>query len=238
MELEEFKNIIIEKSRKIKIEIDDYKAKQFFEYMNLVVEWNNNINLTSITEPNDVILKHFIDSLTIYKYVKESKVIDVGTGAGFPGIPIKIADKDVNITLLDSLNKRINFLNEVIGKLELDNITAIHGRVEEVARNKEYRECFDVAVSRAVAPLNVLLEYMIPLVKVGGKCICMKGSNRDEEIEASKNALKRLNAEIESIESFELPGTDMKRNIIIVKKLDKTDNVFPRKAGTPSKKPL
>jgi len=238
MELEEFKNIIIEKSRKIKIEIDDYKAKQFFEYMNLVVEWNNNINLTSITEPNDVILKHFIDSLTIYKYVKESKVIDVGTGAGFPGIPIKIADKDVNITLLDSLNKRINFLNEVIGKLELDNITAIHGRVEEVARNKEYRECFDVAVSRAVAPLNVLLEYMIPLVKVGGKCICMKGSNAEEEIETSKNALKKLNAEIETVESFELPGTDMKRNIVVVKKIRKTDNAFPRKAGTPSKKPL
>lgn len=238
MELNEFKKKILEKGKEIKVDITENQVELFYEYMNLLVEWNNNINLTSITEPDDVILKHFIDSLTVCKYVKNVSVIDVGTGAGFPGVPLKIVDKDVNITLLDSLNKRINFLNEVIDSLELYNIKAVHGRVEEVARNKEYRECFDVAVSRAVAPLNVLLEYMIPLVKVGGKCICMKGSNAEEEIETSKNALKRLNAEIELVESFELPGTDMKRNIIVVKKLGKTDNVFPRKAGTPSKKPL
>lgn len=238
MELNEFKKKITEKGKEIKVDITENQTELFYEYMNLLVEWNNNINLTSITEPNEVILKHFIDSLTIYKYIKNASVIDVGTGAGFPGIPLKIIDKDENITLLDSLNKRINFLNEVIDNLRLENIKAIHGRVEEVARDKTYRESFDIAVSRAVAPLNVLLEYMVPLVKVGGKCICMKGSNVEEEIRISKNALKRLNAEIESVENFELPGTDMKRNIIVVKKLDKTDNVFPRKAGTPSKKPL
>jgi len=238
MELQEFKKAIIEKGKDINIEISENQAETFFNYMNLLIEWNNNINLTSITEPNDVVLKHFIDSITIYKYVKDSKVIDVGTGAGFPGIPLKILDEDMNITLLDSLNKRINFLNEVIRKLELENINTVHGRVEEVARNKEYREGFDVAVSRAVAPLNVLLEYMIPMVKVGGKCICMKGSNINEEIENSKNALKRLNCEIEEVESFKLPGSDIKRNIVIVRKKEETDKVFPRKAGTPAKKPL
>ena len=238
MELEDFKKVIIEKGKEINVELDDNKSEMFYEYMNMLVEWNKNINLTSITEPNDVILKHFIDSLTAYKYMKNASVIDVGTGAGFPGLPLKILDKDINITLLDSLNKRINFLNEVIETLGLEKIKTIHGRVEEVARNKEYRECFDVAVSRAVAPLNVLLEYMIPLLKVGGKCICMKGSNAEEEIEISKNSLKRLNAEVEIVESFNLPWTDMKRNIVVVKKLAKTDNVFPRKAGTPSKKPL
>lgn len=238
MELEDFKKLIIKKGKEINIELDEDKSVMFYTYMNMLVEWNEKINLTSITEPNDVILKHFIDSLTAYKHLKNASVIDVGTGAGFPGIPLKILDEDVEITLLDSLNKRINFLNEVIDKLGLENIKTIHGRVEEVARNKEYREGFDIAVSRAVAPLNVLLEYMIPLIKVGGKCVCMKGSNVEEEIKQSANALKRLNAEIEIVESFELPGTDMKRNIVVVKKLGKTDKVFPRKAGTPSKKPL
>lgn len=238
MELNEFKKSIIEKAKEIKIELDENKAEMLYKYMNTLIEWNNNINLTSITEPKEIIIKHFIDSLTSYKYLKNASVIDVGTGAGFPGIPLKIVDKDINITLLDSLNKRINFLNEVVNDLQLENIHAIHGRVEEVARNKQYRESFDIAISRAVAPLNVLLEYMIPLVKVGGKCICMKGSNAEEEIELSKNALKRLNAEIEIVESFKLPGTDMKRNIVVVKKIAKTDKGFPRKAGTPSKKPL
>jgi len=238
MELNEFKKKIIEKGKEIKVDITENQADLFYEYMNLLIDWNNNINLTSITEPNDVILKHFIDSLTADKYVKNARVVDVGTGAGFPGIPLKIIDKDIKITLLDSLNKRINFLNEAIDKLGLKNINAIHGRVEEVARNKEYRESFDIAISRAVAPLNVLLEYMIPLIKVEGKCVCMKGSNVEEEIKQSANALKRLNAEIEIVESFNLPGTDMKRNIVVVKKLAKTDKVFPRKAGTPSKKPL
>jgi len=238
MELNEFEKIIIEKGKEINIDLNEKKAELFYEYMNMLVEWNKNINLTSITEPNDVVLKHFIDSLTAYKHAKNMSVIDVGTGAGFPGIPLKIIDKEMNITLLDSLNKRVNFLNEVINKLELENIKAVHGRVEEIARDKEYRENFDIAISRAVAPLNVLLEYLIPLVKVGGKCICMKGSNVEEEIETSRNALNKLNAEIELVESFKLPGTDMKRNIVIIKKIGKTDKAFPRKAGTPSKKPL
>ena len=223
------------------IAVDDKMLNDFNIYREILVDWNQKMNLTGIEDEKEVFIKHFLDSVSAVTndYIKDGlSIIDVGTGAGFPGLPLRICLRNTKVTLLDSLNKRINFLNEVIGKLELDNITAIHGRVEEVARNKEYRECFDVAVSRAVAPLNVLLEYMIPLVKVGGKCICMKGSNAEEEIETSKNALKKLNAEIETVESFELPGTDMKRNIVIVKKIAKTDKVFPRKAGTPSKKPL
>ena len=195
------------------------------------------MNLTAITEPNEVILKHFIDSLTIANLIeKDQKIIDVGTGAGFPGIPLSIV-KEENITLLDSLNKRITFLEEVINKLELKNIKAIHARVEEFAKNKKERESYDIATSRAVAPLNVLLEYLLPLVKVGGICICMKGSNT-EEIEEAKNALKILGGEIEKIEKITLPESDITRNIIIVKKVKETPSKYPRKPGTPSKEPI
>ena len=195
------------------------------------------MNLTAITEPNEVILKHFIDSLTIANLIeKDQKVIDVGTGAGFPGIPLSIV-KEENITLLDSLNKRIIFLEEVINKLELKNIKAIHARVEEFAKNKKERESYDIATSRAVASLNVLLEYLLPLVKLNGICICMKGSNT-EEIEEAKNALKILGGEIEKIERITLPESDITRNIVIVKKVRETLLKYPRKPGIPSKEPI
>lgn len=239
MEKKEFLNEIKEKSKLLEIELDEKQKENFWEYMKLLLEWNEKINLTAITEHKDIIIKHFIDSLTILKKIKNNdKIIDVGTGAGFPGIPLKIANNTLDVLLLDSLNKRINFLNEVISKLNLKNINSIHARVEEVGKNKIYREKYDVATSRAVANLNVLAEYMIPLVKIGGKCICMKGPDIDEEIEKSKNAIKRLGGKIESIEKIIIPSTDIKRTIIIIKKESETPEKFPRKPGLPSKEPL
>lgn len=237
MEFEVFSKELKNKAKQINIVLEEKQIENFYNYMNLLLEWNEKMNLTAITEPNEVILKHFIDSLTIANLIeKDQKVIDVGTGAGFPGIPLSIV-KEENITLLDSLNKRITFLEEVINKLELKNIKAIHARVEEFAKNKKERESYDIATSRAVAPLNVLLEYLLPLVKIGGKCICMKGSNT-EEIEKAKNALKILGGEIEKIEKITLPESDIERNIIIVKKVKETPSKYPRKPGTPSKEPI
>lgn len=239
MEYNEFSEKLINTGKMIDTEITDIQANKLYKYMNLLIDWNKKINLTAITEPNDIILKHFIDSITIEKYLNNnSKMIDIGTGAGFPGIPVSIMREDINVLLMDSLNKRIKFLDEVINATELKNVDTIHGRAEELARNKDYRGKFDVATSRAVAALNVLLEYMIPFVKVGGYCICMKGSNVEEEINNSKNALKELKCSIEDVIQFELPGTDYGRNIIIIRKNEETPKRYPRKAGTPSKEPL
>ena len=229
----------IGKLKEFNIEINEEQIKSFEKYMNLLLEWNEKINLTAITQPDEVKLKHFVDSLTVLKYINDDdKVIDIGTGAGFPGIPLKIMKGNTKITLLDSLNKRINFLNIVIETLNLRNIQAIHGRAEEIARNKLYREKYDVAVSRAVANLSTLTEYMLPFVKVGGKCICMKGANVNEEIEKAKNAIKELGGEIERVDNFYLSDNDNERNIIVIKKIKETNPKYPRKAGMPSKEPL
>lgn len=237
MNLEEFSIDLKEKSNKIDVKIKDKEVEQFYEYMNSLLEWNEKINLTAITDPKEVILKHFIDSITIQKYIqKENSVVDVGTGAGFPGIPLNIVNNEAKYTLVDSLNKRIKFLDEIIDKLNLKNIETVHSRAEDFA--KENRETYDVATSRAVAALNVLLEYLLPLVKVGGLCICMKGSNVQEEIEASSNALKILGGQIEKVEQITLPDSDIIRNIVIVRKVTKTSSKYPRKAGLPSKEPL
>lgn len=239
MKYDDFSKILIEKCKEINIEINEQQAKKYYKYMNLLIEWNEKMNLTAIVEPNDIIMKHFVDSLTIQKYIKkDSKVIDVGTGAGFPGLPLCIYREDTKFILMDSLNKRIKFLDEVINQNQLKNVDTIHGRAEEIAKNKEYREEFDGATSRAVAPLNILLEYMLPFVKIGGYCICMKGSNIDEELKKSNRALEVLKGKIELVEKFELPGTDYGRNIIIIKKIGNISNKYPRKAGTPSKEPI
>lgn len=223
----------------LNLDFSDEKLKKFFDFMNLLLEKNKVMNLTGITEPKEVILKHFIDSLTILKYINENgSVIDVGTGAGFPGIPLKIVEDSLEITLLDSLNKRINFLNEVIENISLDKTKTIHGRAEDFGQDAAYREKYDVAVSRAVAPLNILLEYMLPFVKVGGKCICMKGSNCDEEIENAKNAIEILGGKIEKTEKFNLPNSDNNRTILVIKKTKKTSVQYPRKAGISTKNPL
>ena len=220
-------------------ELTEEMQQQFEDYMNLLLEWNEKINLTAITEQDDIILKHFVDSLTINKYIEQGKsVIDMGTGAGFPGVPLKIARKDLKITLVDSLNKRIKFLDEVIEKLKLEKIETLHFRAEEFGQNKKYRETFDIATSRAVANLSTLAEYLLPLVKVGGKCLCMKGSEIKEELENSKKAIQILGGEIEKIEEFTLPESDIKRAIITIKKVKSTPNKYPRKPGTPAKDPL
>ena len=236
MNIEEFSKVLNDKAKQIGIELSEQKISKFYRYMNLLIDWNEKMNLTAITEPNEVILKHFVDSLTINKYIEtHSKIIDVGTGAGFPGIPISIVN-NVEITLLDSLNKRINFLNEVINEINIKDIETIHSRVEDFGIKN--REKYDIATSRAVAALNVLLEYLLPLVKVGGKCICMKGSGAGEEIENAKKAINILGGEIEKIEELELPESDIKRTIIIIKKVKETPRKYPRKAGLPSKEPI
>ena len=239
MEFNKFKEKMIINVDKLGINLSEIQLKQFYNYMNLLIEWNKKINLTAITEPDEIILKHFVDSLTISKYISEgTKVVDVGTGAGFPGIPLKIVRQDVDITLLDSLQKRINFLDEVINELNLEKITTVHSRVEDFGKNKKYREEFDIAISRAVANLSTLSEYLLPLVKVGGKVISMKGSLIQEELENSKNAIKILGGKIEKVDEFDLPNSDISRNIVLIDKIKTTPNRYPRKAGEPSKKPL
>ena len=234
----EFKENLIKFSKEIGVNLSDIQAEKYYEYMCLLLEWNEKINLTAITEENDIIIKHFIDSMTALKYIEENKtIVDVGTGAGFPGIPLSIA-KGSKITLVDSLNKRINFLNEVIEKLKLENIKAIHSRAEDFGQNKLYREKYDIAISRAVANLSTLSEYLLPLVKIGGICICMKGQEIEDEVQNAKNAIKELGGLIQKIDEFYLPDTDYKRNIIIIKKIKETPKKYPRKSGLPAKQPL
>ncbi len=239
MEFEEFKREFEKYLAKMNISLLKEQYGQFYAYMELLIEWNEKMNLTAITDPKEIILKHFVDSLTIAKYVKEGKsVIDMGTGAGFPGIPIKIYRKDVKVVLADSLNKRIKFLDEVIDKLKLENVETIHCRAEELGKNKQYREKFDYATSRAVANLSTLSEYLMPFVKLNGKCIFMKTIEVEEELEKAKKAIKTLGGKIEKVDKFEIPESDLGRSIIIVKKEKITPSKFPRKPGTPAKEPL
>lgn len=237
MEKTNFYKKMAEESEKIGIKLPDEQLNEFYEYMQLLLEWNEKMNLTAITDPEEVIKKHFVDSITIKKYIKEkSRLIDVGTGAGFPGIPLKIVDKSIKLTLLDSLNKRINFLNEIIEKLNLKEVNTIHSRAEEYAKNK-VRESYDVAVSRAVADLPILLEYLMPYVKLNGICICMKGPKAQEELERSKKAINILGGKLEEVEKITI-DEEMERNLIIIRKIKDTPNKYPRKAGMPTKNPI
>lgn len=239
MQKQEWIQQIQNEANELHISLSEEQTEKFFNYMQLLLEWNEKINLTAITEPKEILQKHFIDSLTIYPYLTEkSTIIDVGTGAGFPGIPLKIVNPNHTVVLLDALNKRLNFLQEVIKQLELKEIKTIHARAEEGAKNKQYREMFDIAISRAVAPLNVLVEYVLPFVKIGGRCIAMKGNNAKEEIQNSQKAIEVLGGEIEKIEKFKLPNSEIERTVILIKKIKKTPEKYPRKAGTPSKEPL
>ena len=239
MNIEEFKKILLEQSNKIDIKLTEEKIELFYKYMKILLEWNKKINLTAITEEKEIILKHFIDSISINKYIKKEKIVmDIGTGAGFPGIPLKILNFNNKFILVDSLNKRINFLKEVKKELNLNNLELIHSRVEDLAKNLEYRENIDIIVSRAVANLRILAEYMIPFLKIGGECICMKGPNIDNEIEESKKAIEILGGKIERIENINLLEDDIKRNIIIIKKIRQTPSKYPRKAGIPVKQPI
>ena len=221
--------------------LNEFQLKQFMRSYALLVEWNSFMNLTAITEYDEVCTKHFLDSLSLCKALdctRELTVIDVGTGAGFPGIPLKIAFPNLSITLLDSLGKRVNFLKEVIGALGLEGIEAIHGRAEDYAKPNMLREQFDVCVSRAVANLSSLSEYCIPYVKVGGLFISYKSEKLAEEKAAAEHAVSLLGGEfLEQVEFF-LPNSDIYRNLVVIKKGKCTPKKYPRKAGVPTKEPL
>ena len=239
-------NKLVNICNKINIEISDDQINCFEKYYELLIEKNKVMNLTAITDKEDVIVKHFIDSIALIPYLLDKgininnklKIIDIGTGAGFPGLPLKIMMPDVKFTLLDSLNKRVSFLNEVIDELKLKDIEALHGRAEDYASNNKYREKYDICVSRAVANLSTLSEYCIPFVKEDGFFISYKAGESEEEINNSKNAIKILGGKINKVEEFVLPGTDASRVFVFIRKQELTDKKYPRKAGVPAKKPL
>ena len=239
--MNEKKSHIIEAFKGIGIIISEKQAEQLYRYYELLVEWNQKMNLTAITEFEDVVVKHFLDSAyggDVYTFDAADTVLDLGTGAGFPGIPLKILYPDTTFVLMDSLQKRINFLNEVIAQLGLKKITAVHGRAEEMARNKAYREQFDVCTSRAVANTSTLLEYCIPFLKTGGCFIAYKSGKFKEEMEGAKKTMHLLQTEIETEKEFQLAGTDNERTLVVFRKKAKTAAKYPRKAGMPSKQPL
>ena len=226
--------------QKWNMELSEKQMSQFDLYYELLLEWNSFMNLTAITELQEVIDKHFVDSLALGKFVSLNKkhILDLGTGAGFPGIPIKIMYPDTEIVLMDSLNKRIKFLNAIIEKLQLTEINAVHGRAEDMAHNTIYREQFDICTSRAVANLSTLSEYCVPFVKQNGYFVSYKTEHANNEIDEAKKAVKVLGGMIEKIEEYQLPGTDMGRTLVFIRKANKTKALYPRKAGTPSKEPI
>lgn len=236
---------LINNCKKWNIVLTEKQIKQFDQYYDLLVEWNSFMNLTAITEFDEVCQKHFLDSLSIVKaypeyYFEENtfQFIDIGTGAGFPSIPIKIVFPNLKFTLVDSLNKRIKFLNEVIDQLQLSDCTAVHGRAEDLAKNSSYREQYDFCVSRAVANLSTLCEYCMPYVKVGGRFVSYKSEKITEEAEKAKYAISVLGGKFERQVEFTLPDSDIYRNIYIIQKEKITPKKYPRKAGLPSKEPL
>ena len=229
------------KLKELNIQINEIQPKQFDTFYSMLVEWNKVMNLTGITEYEEVIEKHFVDSLSIvniFDLYEINTVIDVGTGAGFPGIPLKIAFPHLKITLLDSLNKRINFLDSVIDELKLDGIYTIHGRAEDFAKKDDYRERYDLCVSRAVANLSTLSEYCLPYIRVGGMFISYKSGDVDDEVLESKKAISILGGKLDNVVKFQLPGTDINRSFIKIEKIKNTGKKYPRKAGLPSKEPL
>ena len=251
MEREKFVNIL----EKININLSSEQLDQFDTYYELLVKWNEFMNLTGITDYDEVLIKHFVDSLAVFNAVCELSakdqdirekldfnnnlsVADIGTGAGFPGLPIKIAFPDTEVLLLDSLNKRIKFLDEVVGQLGLQKIDTVHARAEDGARNVLYREKYMLGVSRAVANLSTLCEYVLPFVAVGGYFAAYKSGDIDEEINSSKKAVELLGGEITHVYRFNLPDTDYRRSIVFIKNKKATPKKYPRKSGLPSKEPL
>lgn len=235
--LEKFKNGL----QQLHIALSEKQMEQFLQYYELLVEKNKVMNLTAITEFDEVVEKHFLDSVSLTKQMdlhQPLKVLDLGTGAGFPGIPLKIVFPELEITLMDSLNKRILFLQDVISSLQLENIEAVHGRAEEAAKNKKYRESFDLCVSRAVANISTLSEYCLPFVKVGGSFISYKSSTIEDELKDGKKGIAILGGKVKDVYKFTLPDSELQRSFVIIEKEKKTPKAYPRKAGTPSKEPL
>ena len=227
--------------KELGVELSEHQVKQFLKYYELLVEWNEFMNLTAITDYDEVMKKHFVDSLSLiktYDIKKSIRLIDVGTGAGFPGLALKIAYPNFKVTLLDSLNKRIKFLDEVIMQLGLTDIETVHGRAEDFAKPDKLREKFDVVVSRAVANLTSLSEYCLPYVKVGGEFISYKSEKMSEEMENAKKAISVLGGKFDRSTEFNLPESDIYRNLVVIKKVKETPKKYPRKAGLPTKEPI
>lgn len=234
-------DILTEGAGKLGLTLSENQTEQLIKYKNLLLEWNEKMNLTAITDEKEVMIKHFLDALscaTVKQIKEDAKIIDVGTGAGFPGIPLKIYFPNLSLTLLDSLNKRINFLKTVCEDIKVKNVQFVHGRAEDVGAIKQHREQYDIAVARAVAELNVLSEYCLPFVRVGGYFICQKGPSIHEEIERGKKAIEILGGRIVDRKDISLPFSEITHNIVIIEKIRNTPTKFPRKAGTPSKNPL
>ncbi len=220
------------------IELTENQIEQFYNYMNGILKWNKSINVTSITDEKMFIVKHFADSLTINRFVEDKKnLIDIGTGAGFPGIPLKIVNKDLKVTLIDSVNKKLNIIRDITADFNLENLEIIHTRAEDLANDIEYREKYDIATTRAVSNLTTIAEYMLPFVKINGYAICMKGPNIRQELEDSKVAIEVLGGKLEKIESLNV-GNELERNIILIKKVKSTPKKFPRGKGKPLKEPI
>jgi 16S rRNA (guanine527-N7)-methyltransferase len=233
-------NRLYEGLQALEIDLTDLQKQQLIDYYEMLSEWNQVMNLTAITDFTEVIQKHFIDSLSLIKVIRPQKerILDIGTGAGFPGIPLKIAFPEIDIILLDSLKKRLVFLDEVISKLGLKKVKTLHGRAEDYGKDSNYRETFDLCVSRAVAKLSSLSEYCLPYVKKGGYFIPYKSGKVEEELVQSTNALKELGAEVVAKQEFLLPGSDIERSLIMIKKTAITPKKYPRSAGKPTKEPL
>ncbi len=238
MELKEFK----EKFKKeldfnnIKISEDNYE--DYYFYMKEIINWNDKINLTAITDEKEFLVKHLIDSLTINSLLEDKNtLIDIGTGAGFPGIPLKIANQKLNVTLIDSVNKKLNVIRDISDKMNLEGIKIIHTRAEDLAMNTKYREKYDIATTRAVSRINTIVEYMLPFIKVGGKAICMKGPNIDEELDEAKHAIEILGGKVESVKNIVIDN-EYERNIVIIRKEKNTPKQYPRGKGKPLKEPI
>ncbi|SNS54377.1 16S rRNA m(7)G-527 methyltransferase [Anaerovirgula multivorans] len=237
----ELKKLLQEGSIELGAQIEEKQIHQLLKYKDILLEWNQKMNLTAIEEEKEVIIKHFLDSISCVKIEQlrnNGKLIDVGTGAGFPGIPLKVIFPQLKLTLLDSLNKRINFLKEVCLQLQLEEVEFIHGRAEDYGQEKRYRETYDYAVARAVAPLNILVEYCLPFVKVGGYFICQKGKALQEELLEAEKAIKVLGGKIVDKEDITLPFSDITHSILLIEKTKQTSTKYPRKAGLPTKNPI
>lgn len=225
----------------IGLKCSDETIDKFSKYREILVEWNQKMNLTGIEEEKEVYIKHFLDSVAAVKkgYIKDGmSIIDVGTGAGFPGLPLRICLENSKVTLLDSLNKRINFLSEVCTNINIDDIELIHGRAEDFGKDEKYREQYDIATARAVAGLPILMEFCVPFIKVGGYFVCLKGPNADTELEESRKAMEVLGLEFVEKIDVELPEIELKHNIVVFKKVNSTPAKYPRKAGKPVKTPI
>lgn len=238
--MSQIEELLAESCKKINIELTEKQIKQFIDYKDMLLEWNEKFNLTAITDEREIILKHFVDCLAISAGAELAgkKIIDVGTGAGFPGVPVKIAFPDTQMTLLDSLNKRITFLEELKNKLGLENVVCIHSRAEDGGLDKNLREGFNLCISRAVANLAVLSEYCLPFVKVGGYFISMKGPDVKDELNESEKAIKVLGGEVKEVKLINIPETDINHSLIIIKKIKPTPSKYPRKAGKAKKEPI